>query len=131
MLSLRNPNRKYSFYYERLNTVAFYDGYQFAHAGSLRNYQGRNSWMSLNVSLEGRSTVSTDSVRQGFEREKGEGFFHVRVKIYATVRLKMFMIKSEQFKPDLDCNLRLPVPSNDTSLAAGFYRTECEANHFS
>ncbi|KAG0489691.1 hypothetical protein HPP92_006554 [Vanilla planifolia] len=135
-LSFRNPNRKYSIYYERMDAQAWYAGgiQQIGSVGFPQLYQERKSTIPVRLGIEGESAVAAgnmEQVRQSYNREKGEGFFYVRVKIYATVRLKMIVVKSVKFKPDLDCFLRIPALFNATSTAAGFHPTECDVNNFS
>ncbi|KAK8921329.1 hypothetical protein KSP39_PZI020896 [Platanthera zijinensis] len=110
-LAFRNPNTKYSMYYERI--------------------QMRKSTMPVSMRFLGAENVTGDSVKRTYGREKGEGFFYVSVRVYTTVRLKMVLIKSVKFKPYIDCLLRMPVPANATSLAAGFAATQCDVRNFS
>ncbi|KAL0928842.1 hypothetical protein M5K25_000766 [Dendrobium thyrsiflorum] len=126
--TFRNPNRKYSIYYERIEARALYAGYQIGSIGYPPLRQQRKDSMPVIARFDGRTaTEAADS----YNREKAEGFFHVRVKMYVTVRLKMIVIESVKFKPDVDCDLRIPAPGNSTSLAAGFVGTECDVNNFS
>lgn len=126
--TFRNPNRKYSIYYQRLEAQALYGGYQIGFMGFPPLRQKRKNTMPVTVRFEGRTaTEAGDS----YNREKGQGFFNVRVRMYATVRLKMIVVESVKFKPDVDCDLRIPAPGNSTSSAAGFVRTECDVNNFS
>ncbi|PKA51687.1 Putative syntaxin-24 [Apostasia shenzhenica] len=132
-LSFRNPNKKYSFYYKSVVAEAFYDGYQIGRTTFHRLHQGRKSTMPLGMKFEGETpAIAGDSGLQGvYNREKGGGFFYVSLKIYATIRLKMIVVESVKFRPEVDCYLRIPAPANATSLAAGFARTECDVNGFS
>ncbi|KAK8928180.1 hypothetical protein KSP39_PZI017985 [Platanthera zijinensis] len=131
--TFRNPNRKYSIYYERLDAQAFYGAYRIGSMVFPRIYQRRKDTMPVSMALEGRVVVASgdESVAGSYSRAKGEGFFNVRVKMYVVVRLKMVVVKSVKFKPDVDCDLWIPAPGNATSLAAGFARTKCDVNNFS
>ncbi|XP_020594242.1 NDR1/HIN1-like protein 2 [Phalaenopsis equestris] len=126
--TFRNPNRKYSIYYERVDVQALYGGYQIESMRLSPLRQQRKSSMPVGVRFEGRrETAAGDN----YGREKGEGFFRIRVKMYVTVRLKMIVVESVKFKPDVDCDLRVPAPGNSTSLAAGFVGTDCDVSNFS
>lgn len=131
--TFRNPNQKYSIYYQRLHAQAFYGKYQIGFMDFPRLHQKRKNTMPVEMRFEGREAViaGDGSAVQSYNQEKAGGFFSVRLKMYVTVRLKMVLVKSVKFKPDVDCYLSIPAPGNATSLAAGFARTECDVNNFS
>lgn len=81
--------------------------------------------------FEGRTLVIGDTVRSTFDREKGEGWFYIDLKMYLKVRLKMLIVQSVEYRPDVSCSLRLPAPGNSTSAAAGFAVTDCNVDSFS
>ncbi|XP_017700042.1 NDR1/HIN1-like protein 10 [Phoenix dactylifera] len=129
-MSIRNPN-KAGLYYERVEAFASYDGSRFGYQSLPKFHQPRKSTVALHPSFQGQNLVLGNSVNGTFDREKGEGFFHISIKINTKVRLKMIVIQSAVYVPEVDCYLRLPVPSNITSVAAGFTRTECSVGSFS
>ncbi|KAK8971055.1 hypothetical protein KSP40_PGU016060 [Platanthera guangdongensis] len=132
-LTFRNPNAKYNMYYERMQAQAIYNRQLLlATAHFPRMHQPRKSTMPVSMRFLGVENVTGDSaVKRNYGREKGEGFFYVSIRVYTTVRLKMVLIESVKFKPYVDCLLRLPVPTNATSLAAGFTATQCDVRNFS
>ncbi|KAG1369742.1 NDR1/HIN1-like protein 10 [Cocos nucifera] len=129
-MSFRNPN-KAALYYERVESNALYDGSRFGYQSIPKFRQPRKSTVALHPSFQGQNLVLGNSVHETFDREKGEGFFYISIKMYTKVRLKMIVIKSAVYVPEVDCYLRLPVPSNITSVAAGFTRTRCSVDSFS
>ncbi|KAG0452478.1 hypothetical protein HPP92_025142 [Vanilla planifolia] len=135
-LSFRNPNRKYSIYYERVEAEAWYDGgnLQIGDLGLPRMFQGRKSTMPVRVNFDGGTAVAgreRQEVKQSYDREKAEGFFYFNLRFYLTVRLKMVVVKSVKFKPDVNCYLRIPATFNASAIVAGFNSTKCDVKSFS
>ncbi|KAG0499983.1 hypothetical protein HPP92_000055 [Vanilla planifolia] len=133
-LSFRNPNRKYDTNYERLNADASYSNHLHLSSVALPRFrQNRKSTTLVSTRFEGRAEVPPGDrrVEEAFGRERDEGFFGIRIRMYATLRLKMVVVQSVKFKPDVDCYLRIPSPTNATSLTAGFHSVECDVYNFS
>ena len=72
----------------------------------------------------------SDSVVTTYNREKGEGFFYVDVKVYTRMRLKVWVFKIRGFKPEFDCSLKLPAPTSSGSAVSTFERTKCDVHYF-
>lgn len=62
-----------------------------------------------------------------FGRESSDGSFNVDVKIYARVRFKVGSVRSRRYRPDFECELRVPVLLNGASNS-GFARTKCDVD---
>lgn len=77
------------------------------------NFEGQNF-----IGLEGSDV-------DDFNREGREGVFKVDVKIYARVRFKVGPFKTIRYKPDVECELTIPLRVDGAS-AAGFERTKCD-----
>ena len=54
------------------------------------------------------------------EEEEEEGFFGISVKLHERVRLKVIVMSSVEYRPYVDCFIRVPDPSNATAVAQGF-----------
>lgn len=72
-----------------------------------------------------------EAVNETYVRERGEGWFSLSLRFYTRVRLRMVVIDSVEYTPEADCGLRLPVPTNATSVRVGFERTQCHVDEFS
>lgn len=73
--------------------------------------------------------MSLGAANGTYAAEKGEGSFHVDVKLNARIRLKVRFVKVGHFKPKFDCKLKLPAPpAKGGSPATGFERTECDVD---
>ncbi|KAJ8639676.1 hypothetical protein MRB53_016370 [Persea americana] len=125
-VSVRNPNKKIGIYYDTLEARAFYQGQRFDYVSLPSFYQGHKNTTMLYPIFEGQNFIALEgSAADDFNREKSEGDFQVDVKIHARVRFKVGPFKSFRFKPDVECELTLPL-SNDGISATGFERTKCD-----
>ncbi|XP_039118475.1 NDR1/HIN1-like protein 10 [Dioscorea cayenensis subsp. rotundata] len=130
-LTVRNPNQKYNLYFKRIEADALYNGPRFDFLLLPLYKQGRKNTTTLVFRFQGQNLVNGDTVRSTFDREKGEGWFYIDLKMYLKVRLKMLIVQSVEYRPDVSCSLRLPAPGNSTSAAAGFAVTECNVDSLS
>ncbi|KAJ6820135.1 NDR1/HIN1-like protein 3 [Iris pallida] len=124
-ISVRNPNRRIAFYYDRIEARAIYDGYRFGYDPQLPAfYQGHDTTTTLRPEFQGQQPA-LGSVAGTFDREKGEGSFYLQVELHAKLRMKLLkFVKVGHFKPKIDCNVKLPVPSSKGS----FERTKCDVD---
>lgn len=127
-VSIRNPNRRISIYYDQLEATALYDGNRFGYDGSLPLFfQGHKNTTTVSPKFEGQA-VSLGAVSGTFEREKGEGNFYVQVKMNAKIRLKVRFVKVGHFKPKFNCNVKLPLPPAKGGSPPAFERTRCDVD---
>ncbi|KAH7663545.1 Late embryogenesis abundant protein LEA-2 subgroup domain-containing protein [Dioscorea alata] len=130
-LSIRNPNKRISFYYDYIETQALYDDSRIGFKILDPFYQGKKNTTVLHPEFSSRTAVLGDSVVTTYKREKGEGFFYVNVKVYTRMRLKVWLFKIHGFKPEFDCSLKLPAPtSGGSSPVSTFERTKCDVRYF-
>ncbi|KAJ8466263.1 hypothetical protein OPV22_028815 [Ensete ventricosum] len=125
-MSIRNPNKRISIYYDYLEAQASYDGFRFGYAPLLAFYQGRKSTAALDPAFQGAQVVTEDGVAETYARETGEGFYYVDVRVYAKLRLKVWVFKIRYNRPRIDCSLKLPAPGT----AGSFEKTRCHVRHF-
>lgn len=133
-VSIRNPNRKQAVLYRRLDAVAFYGGERLGYVDFPRARQERRSTMEVRPSFRGQATLSASGAGAAaalFGREKDEGFFSINVKLHTRVRLKVAVVDSAEYRPDVDCYVRVPDPGNATAVALGFTPTQCHVDDFS
>ncbi|KAI0491523.1 hypothetical protein KFK09_025783 [Dendrobium nobile] len=128
-ISIRNPNRRISIYYDQIEAIALYDGNRFGYDGSLPVFfQGHKNTTVISPRFAGQA-VSLGAVNGTYAREKGEGNFYFDVKLNARIRLKVKFVKVGHFKPKFDCKVKLPVPPAKGGLPpASFERTECDVD---
>ncbi|KAJ0972744.1 hypothetical protein J5N97_020703 [Dioscorea zingiberensis] len=130
-ITMRNPNQKYNVNFKRIEADAFYNGARFGFL-ILPNFRlDKKNTTTLVFSYVTPAVLIGDTVRTTFNREKSEGFFYIDLKMYLKVRLKMLIVQSVEYRPDVTCSLRLPAPGNATSAAVGFAVTECDVESFS
>uniref|UniRef100_A0A0E0JRE7 Uncharacterized protein n=1 Tax=Oryza punctata TaxID=4537 RepID=A0A0E0JRE7_ORYPU len=130
-VSIRNPNRDQAVLYRRLEAVALYGGERFGYVDFPRTRQGRKSTMVIRPSFVGQGILTGAASAAAFGREKEEGFFNINVKLHMRVRLKvMIFVDSVEYRPDVDCYIRVPDPSNATAVAMGFTATRCRVDDF-
>lgn len=127
-VSVRNPNRRISIYYDYVEARAIYDGSRFGFQTLPPFFQGRKNTSMLYPSFHGQQ-LALGTAATTFNREKSEGFFYVDVKIYTTVRFKVWFIKTNKYTPDADCRLRFPVPTDSRSPVT-IQRTKCDVDLF-
>ncbi|KAL5228770.1 hypothetical protein ABZP36_017035 [Zizania latifolia] len=129
-VSIRNPNREHAVLYQRLEAVGLYGGERFGYVDFPRARQGRKSTMVIKPSFRGQGVLTGTAAAAAFGREKEEGFFNINVKLHTRVRLKGIFVHSVEHRPDVDCYIRVPDPTNATAVALGFTAVQCHVDDF-
>ncbi|XP_058078938.1 NDR1/HIN1-like protein 10 [Magnolia sinica] len=128
-VAIRNPNKRIGIYYDRLEARAYYEGERFGYNPLPAFYQGHKNTTNLHPVFSGQIPISLgNSDVVDFNREKGEGFFSIDVKIYARIRFKVGSVKTRRFKPDFECELKVPLTKNGSSSAVRFTGTKCDVD---
>ncbi|KAI9122115.1 hypothetical protein K1719_006804 [Acacia pycnantha] len=130
----RNPNKKLSIYYDRVEARAFYDDQRFAtadvitHMNSFR--QSTKSSDPMSAYFSGQHLMVSDSgdLLTQYNEEKTKGAFNVDVKLYFRIRFKLGDVISGDYHPRVKCELSLPLTSNTTSPAIAFESTKCDVD---
>ncbi|KAG6522900.1 NDR1/HIN1-like protein 3 [Zingiber officinale] len=126
-LTVRNPNRRMSFYYDRLEARAEYDGDRFGFTNLPTFYQGhKNTTVIRTIHFGGTQPMFGDSVDETYRRERSEGFYYIDVKVRAKMRVKVWIFKLRYNRPHIDCTLKLPVPGS----GGVFESTGCDVHIF-
>jgi len=113
-----------------VQAVASYDSARIGEVEFPRFHQPRKSTKMVDATFRGDTTSVGSWVVETYKRERREGWFYVRVKMYTRIRLKMIIVKTIVYSPDVDCYLRIPAPINGTA-SPGFVGTECDVQSFS
>ncbi|KAI4348895.1 hypothetical protein L6164_009561 [Bauhinia variegata] len=127
----RNPNKKLSIYYDKVEGRAFYDGNRFAtadvitHLNSFRQY--KKSTNAMSGEFKGQHVLpSLDQTR--FNNEKNNDAFDIDVKLYFRIRFRLGDVISRDYHPKATCELKnIPLSSN-TTTATGFQLTKCDVD---
>ncbi|KAI3838528.1 hypothetical protein MKX03_016230 [Papaver bracteatum] len=119
-LNLRNPNKKVGFHYDQIEVRAFYDGQRFDSVMLTPFYQGHKNTTILHPVFEGQRLLP--SVQGAYNKDKTDGKFKLKVKLYLKMRFKVGFINISAGKPRAKCAFEVPVGSN---LATGFTPKYC------
>lgn len=129
----RNPNKKLSIYYDKVEGHAFYEGMRFdttdvipTWKNSFRQYTKSTDRMSGVFSGQQVMVFDKDQVSD-FEQDKKIGVFDIDVKLYFTIRFRLGDFIAGDTKARAKCELKLPLSSNGTTVAA-FEHTKCDVN---
>ncbi|KAJ4978930.1 hypothetical protein NE237_009710 [Protea cynaroides] len=124
-ITVRNPNKRIGVYYDNIEARAYYDNILFGSTSLSPFYQGHKNTSMLNPAFQGESQMVLDSQAQSdFSTETSAGAYYVDVKLYLKVRFKVGAIKTSRVKPEVECDLKVPLVSNRNS-AGGFSTTKC------
>ncbi|XP_058210125.1 NDR1/HIN1-like protein 3 [Rhododendron vialii] len=124
-LTIRNPNKHIGIYYDSVEARAFYGGQRFATKTLPRFYQGKKNTTVLNVVLEGQDIAVNNDLLSDYNSEKGSGVYSIDVKLYLRVRFKLRDVKTPRFKPKIECDLKVPLDSNNGTASGTFQTTKC------
>ncbi|XP_058087909.1 NDR1/HIN1-like protein 10 [Magnolia sinica] len=128
-VAIRNPNKRISFYYDKLEATAYYEGERFSYAPLPTFYQGHKNTTDLHPVFSGQVAIPLKSSGVvDFNSEKEEGFFSINVKIYAKIRFKIGPLKTNHYKPDFECKLKVPLKMNGSSSTVEFTGTKCDVD---
>ncbi|PKA51688.1 Putative syntaxin-24 [Apostasia shenzhenica] len=129
-VSVRNPNRKNDALYDHVEAQVTYDGSTIGFKALPAFYQGNKNTTTLisTPSFEGQNFLLGDSPAT-FRRESREGFFNIKVRLYAKMRLKAGIVKTSHIKPRIDCEVRLPAPGGSDVKTPAFERTKCHVDY--
>lgn len=122
-LTIRNPNRRIGIYYDRIEARALYEGQRFDSVQLTPFYQGHKSTNSLRAEFRGQRVVLLGNREiSNYNEDRNSGMFDIEVMLYLRIRLKFGFVKSTRVKPNIECDLRIPLRSNGTS--SGTYESK-------
>nr|ABZ80409.1 hairpin-inducing protein [Casuarina glauca] len=127
-VSVRNSNRKIGVYYDTIEARAYYEDQRFATDSLTPFYQGHKTTSTLNPEFAGQQLVllETDQLSQ-FNSEKTSGVYSIDVKFYLRIRFKVGKVRVGKFKPQVKCELKVPMSSGTSSES--FQTTKCELDY--
>ncbi|KAK7244832.1 hypothetical protein RIF29_39659 [Crotalaria pallida] len=127
----RNPNKKLSIYYDRVEALAFYEDARFAsanvitHMNSFRQYKKSTDPMSGVFSGQQVLLLDNDQVSK-FNKDKNDGVYDIYVKLNFRIRFRLGDSIRSTYKPKVKCDLKVPLSSNKTMTF--FKSTNCDVN---
>ncbi|GAU44219.1 hypothetical protein TSUD_399830 [Trifolium subterraneum] len=128
-----NPNKKLGIIYDKVEGHVSYEGTRFAstdvitHLNSVR--QDTKKTNSMSGVFSGQSFVVFDSDQiSDFERDKKYGVFHIDLKLYFRIRVKLGDVTGDDdTKGNIKCGLDVPFGSNNgTKVMNTFEPTTCD-----
>ncbi|KAK7337303.1 hypothetical protein VNO77_17869 [Canavalia gladiata] len=126
----RNPNKKLSIYYDKVEALTFYEGARFSnydvitHFNSFRQYKKSSSPMS-GVFKGNRVVVLDNDQLSELNRDQNERVYDIYVRLYFRIRFRLGDVISRDFKPKVKCHLKVPLASTTTTL---FQPTKCDVD---
>jgi hypothetical protein len=124
-ISLRNPNR-FRIHYDYADVQASYDGERFGYDPVEPFYLEKKGERTVMAALSGSSPVDDGGVRT-YGREKSEGFYYVKVRLYSDLGFKVRGFNTRR-KSKINCTLRLPVPSTTATPVTTQLGTRCSVD---
>ncbi|KAK7244831.1 hypothetical protein RIF29_39658 [Crotalaria pallida] len=127
----RNPNKKLSIYYDKVEALAFYEDARFhsadviTHMNSFRQYKKSTDPMSGVFSGQQVLLLDIDQVSK-FNEDKNDGAYDIYVKLYFRIRFRLGDVITRTYKPKVKCDLKVPLSSNKTMTF--FKSTQCDVD---
>lgn len=93
-------------------------------------YQGHKNTTVLGPVFEGQQLVSLRASDSSvFNSEKSAGVYDINVKLNLRIRFKLGnYLKTWRIKPEIKCDLKVPLISNGESGAGTFEATKCHTS---
>ncbi|XP_004494244.1 NDR1/HIN1-like protein 10 [Cicer arietinum] len=135
-LTARNPNKKLSIYYDKVEARAFYQGSRFAnvdvitHMNSFRQYKKSSNPMSGVFSGQHLLMLDNDQVSE-YKKDKSDEVYDIYVKLYFRIRFRLGDLISGDYKPKVKCDLKVPLSSkNTTATFTPLLLTKCDVDFY-
>lgn len=129
-IRVHNPN-KFGIRYDYAEAQAFYDGDRFGFDPLQPFYLGGKSDARFTAAFSGSAVVDDDDARRTYGREKGEGFYYIRVRVYSDLSFKVRVFRVRDYRSKITCVLRLPAPpagGNANATAMTTLGTRCDVD---
>ncbi|KAK7396749.1 hypothetical protein VNO78_17907 [Psophocarpus tetragonolobus] len=129
--TVRNPNKKLSIYYDKVEALAFYEDARFSnydvitHTNSFRQYKKSTNLMTAVFSGNRVLPLDNEQISE-LNQDKSDGVYDIYVKLYFRIRFRLGDVKSRRFKPKVECDLKVPFSNNSTVTV--FQATKCDVD---
>ncbi|XP_010452556.1 PREDICTED: NDR1/HIN1-Like protein 3 [Camelina sativa] len=126
--TIRNPNRRIGVYYDQIEVRGLYGDQRFGSSNISPFYQGHKNTTVVGTKLGGQQLVLLDGEdRKDLDEDVNSKIYRIDTKLRLRVRFKFGLIKSWRFKPNIKCELKVPL-SNSTTSGFQFQRTKCDVD---
>ncbi|XP_047060965.1 NDR1/HIN1-like protein 10 [Lolium rigidum] len=122
-IRVRNPNRQ-GIHYDYAEAQASYDGERFGYDPVDPFYLERKGERTVTAAFGGSSLVNDGGALRSYRREKSDGFYSVKVRLYADLSFKVRVFNARR-KSKISCTLRLPVPNTSATPVTTQLGTRC------
>jgi hypothetical protein len=109
-MTVRNPNKRVSLYYDNVEALALFEGQRFGFAPLDAFYQGTQGSRQLAPVFGGQQVLDGDVAPANFRSQQSAGAFDVEVKLNARLRVKVWAFKVREPRARISCPLSLPAP---------------------
>ncbi|XP_065627968.1 NDR1/HIN1-like protein 10 [Quercus suber] len=127
-ISLRNPNKKVTIYFDKIKANALYEGQRFDTESltELGFKVDRKSTHFLNATFAGQQLIELDAHEiSEFNAEKSAGVYSIDLRFYLRIRIGIGDFIAGKYKPKVKCELEVPLSSQGNSSTARFETTRC------
>nr|XP_051226512.1 NDR1/HIN1-like protein 10 isoform X1 [Lolium perenne]XP_051226513.1 NDR1/HIN1-like protein 10 isoform X2 [Lolium perenne] len=125
-IRVRNPNR-HGIHYDYAEAQASYDGERFGYDPVDPFYLERKGERTVTAAFGGSSLVDDGGALRSYRREKSDGFYSVKVRLYADLSFKVRVFNARR-KSKIICTLRLPVPNTSATPVTTQLGTRCSVD---
>ncbi|KAM0917203.1 hypothetical protein ACQ4PT_009639 [Festuca glaucescens] len=125
-IRVRNPNR-FHIHYDYAEAQASYDGERFGYDPVEPFYLERKSERTVTAAFGGSSPVDDSGALRTYRRERSDGFYYVKVRLYSDLGFKVRVFNTRR-KSKISCTLRLPVPSTSATPVTTQLGTRCSVD---
>lgn len=122
-IRVRNPNR-FRIHYDYAEAQASYDGERFGYDPVEPFYLERKSERTVTAAFGGSSPVDDRGAVRTYRRERSDGFYFVKVRLYSDLGFKVRVFNARR-KSKISCTLRLPVPNTSATPVTTQLGTKC------
>ena len=129
----RNPNKKLSIYYDDVEARAFYEGNWFhttdviTHLNSFRQYKKSTNAMSGTFRGQHSLTLEGDDLSK-YNEDKQNGVYNIYIRLYFRIRFRLGDVISNDYKPKVKCELRVPLSNFSGTTTTTFESTKCDVD---
>lgn len=123
VLRANNPNRRISFYYDRIDVSVLYEDQILSVGNVAPFYQPRRNVTHLDLDLAAKNEKLYVAVARDLRVDRASGDADLNVKIRAKIRMKIGVFKIHRKLKVLCESLRVPFSSSN-----GFQRVPCHVD---